>query len=225
MLGDEDEEGAFSKRASHKMSAVSDGSQYFSNSKKSRMNNTSILVEDAEDAAANGGGSRPTGKPALKINAKNSYLGLQRQRSRSVPALEEDSDAGGESPRIVEENGPGDKPAINSGLLALKQPGADSRNTAEKLTSLSERNRAQTEAQSTGGKPAGLSLGQGGFSPRVGLTLKQPKKGGGMAARRGKLNLSGVPGLGSASKLEFIHGKANELAARREEQESKGFDS
>ena len=222
MLGDEDEEGAFSKKASHKMSAVSDGSQYFSNSKKARVNNASILVEDAEDARANGGGSRPGGKPVLKIN---SYLGLQRQRSRSVPALDEDSDAGGGSPGIVEENGPGDKPAINSGFLALKQPGANSRNTAEKLTSLSERNRAQTAAQSSGGNPAGISLNPAALSPRVGLTLKQPKKGGGMAARRGKLNLSGVPGLTSASKLEFIHDKANELAARRQEQESKGFRS
>lgn len=49
-------------------------------------------------------------------------------------------------------------------------------------------------------------------SPRLGLTLKQPRKGGGMAARRKMLNLSGVPGLSSsASKLDFINDKANQL--------------
>lgn len=36
VLGDEEEERPFSKQASHKMSVVSDGSQYFSNSKKDR---------------------------------------------------------------------------------------------------------------------------------------------------------------------------------------------
>ena len=140
-----------------------------------------------------------------------------------MPALEEDSDAGGESPGIVEES-LDNKPAINSGLLSLKQS-ANSRNAPEALTSLSERNAGTTEAGMTGGKPTGITLDKS-FSPRLGLTVKQPRKGGGMAARRNKLNLSGVPGLSpSASKLDFIHGKANHLAAIRKEQESKCFKS
>ena len=47
-----------------------------------------------------------------------------------------------------------------------------------------------------------------------------------MAARRGKLNLGGVPGLSSSGgKLDFIHGKANSLAQRKKEADATGFHS
>ena len=47
-----------------------------------------------------------------------------------------------------------------------------------------------------------------------------------MAAHRGKLNLSGVPGLRpGGSRLDFIHHKADELDAIRKEQEQKCFRS
>lgn len=62
-------------------------------------------------------------------------------------------------------------------------------------------------------------------SPRMGLTLKQKKAGGGMAARRAKMNLQGVPGLSTGSKLDFIHNKADELAAKIKEQAPTCFKS
>lgn len=115
------------------------------------------------------------------------------------------------------------------GVLAKKQTGTNSRNANAIVGSLSERNKAAgTEMERTPAK-LGATFDQGVrpvASPRLGLTVKGPRKGGGMAARRGKLNLSGVPGLGTGgSKLDFIHHKADELAAMKHEQESKCFDS
>ena len=63
-------------------------------------------------------------------------------------------------------------------------------------------------------------------SPRLGLTMKAGRQGGGMAARRARMNLGGVPGLApSGSKLDFIHNKADELANNLKKEEEKSFES
>ena len=81
--------------------------------------------------------------------------------------------------------------------------------------SLSERNQAVGTDIEAGPSQAAATFDSNrnaSVSPRLGLTLKERRQGGGMAARRAKLNLSGIPGLsGQGSRLDIIHNKAEKL--------------
>lgn len=69
-----------------------------------------------------------------------------------------------------------------------------------------------------------ISNSTSGISPRLGLTLKSNRPAGGLAARRAKLNLKGVPGL-EGNVIDLIHNKADELVAKQADQEKKCFAS
>ena len=62
------------------------------------------------------------------------------------------------------------------------------------------------------------------MSPRLGITGRKVRPSGGMAARRKLLNINGVPGLNTSSKLDFITNRADELMKLKTEQDKVSFE-